>query len=211
MNALVQRVKRRLDDLGYKPGRVDAMVGAAPGFVGDLIKAEGKKKSFSVARLIPLANALECDPDYLLGLQNEVRRPAGDARTVIDGTVEVGAWRSPENDFWRGHTERIAATISALAVDQVAFKFAGSSPDPRVRNLSTLICRRSISGATPGGIIIASQENGGLIERSLWRVSANDGGLIECISDPERTIDRADPAAADAKIEGLVVWVADLI
>ena len=92
---LRSRIQTRLAALGINPFEADRRAGLARGYVNDLLI--GKKASMRPAALGKLADALDCDPDYLNGVLATPRpgqTPAGTG-VAIEGIIEPGVWREP--------------------------------------------------------------------------------------------------------------------
>lgn len=96
MNAdiLRQRVRARLTALDVNPFEAARRAGLERSFLNDLLI--GKKSTVRQAKLPALAKALECDQDYLTGLQGTPRAggPSFGSLPVL-GIVEAGVWREP--------------------------------------------------------------------------------------------------------------------
>lgn len=92
---LRQRVQSRLSALGINPFEADRRAGLARGYVNDLLI--GKKASMRPGPLGKLAQALDCDPDFLTGLQHMPRlgQAANGVGVPIEGIIEPGVWREP--------------------------------------------------------------------------------------------------------------------
>lgn len=93
---LRERIRARLEALGINPFEAARRAEVERSYVNDLLI--GKKSSMRQAQLAKVAQALECDPDYLIGLQSMPRM--GDAPNGIgvelEGVIEPGVWREPE-------------------------------------------------------------------------------------------------------------------
>lgn len=96
-DTLRDRVKARLDALKITAFEAARRAGVERVYVYDLLK--GKKKSVRESILPALAEALECDPEYLTGLQAVPRagidNPGG---MLVAGIAEAGVWREPGAD-----------------------------------------------------------------------------------------------------------------
>ncbi len=85
------RVRSRLDDLGINPFEAERRANLKRGYLNDLLI--GKKDMLREKALPALAEALECDYEFLIGTQDApVGAPSG---LKISGIAEAGAWRAP--------------------------------------------------------------------------------------------------------------------
>lgn len=94
-NLIKRRVGERLSSLGYNPFEAARIAGLERSFINDLLV--GKKQSIRGSKLPALAAALDCDQEYLLGIQPTPRAET-DRKTVseglrISGLCEAFAWR----------------------------------------------------------------------------------------------------------------------
>ncbi len=99
-NFLRSRVQSRLDALGINPFEAARRAGGERTFINDLLI--GKKDSIRRSALPRVAEALDCDPEYLLGAQDAPRRGhAAHAKSPetapgtapLVGIAEAGTWR----------------------------------------------------------------------------------------------------------------------
>ena len=94
---LKRRVQERLNTLGISAFEAARRAGFERTFINDLLI--GKKRSIGVKNIPAVAEALDCDPEYLLGHIGSPRRAKmadGDAHPAnipIVGVCEAGAWR----------------------------------------------------------------------------------------------------------------------
>lgn len=89
---LRERVKERLDALEINPFEAARRGKFERSFVNDLLI--GKKSTVRQKKLIELAEALECDPEYLTGLQGVPRSGGSVGAIRLAGVIEAGAWRT---------------------------------------------------------------------------------------------------------------------
>ncbi|XAI96294.1 hypothetical protein [Microcystis phage Mae-JY30] len=95
---LRERVQARLDALQINPFEAARRAGLERSFVNDLLI--GKKSTMREAKLVALADALDCDVAYLRGFQNTPRAGiAGGAGQPLAGICEAGVWREPGADI----------------------------------------------------------------------------------------------------------------
>ncbi len=84
------RIRERLNALGITVFEAERRAGFKRGYVNDLLI--GKKDSLREKQVRPLAKALECEADYLQGLQASPT-PTQQAGSAISGVIEADAWR----------------------------------------------------------------------------------------------------------------------
>lgn len=92
---LRRRIQERLETLGINPFEAERRAHLKRGYINDLLI--GKKTTFREKALPALADALECDIEYLTG---SAPSPVRTAATIEDGMrlsgiAEAGAWRDP--------------------------------------------------------------------------------------------------------------------
>jgi transcriptional regulator with XRE-family HTH domain len=96
-NFLRTRIQARLDDLGINPFEAARRSGGERTFINDLLI--GKKDSIRRSAIPRVAEALDCDPEYLLGAQDAPRRIRRAAPEIapdhvpLVGIAEAGTWR----------------------------------------------------------------------------------------------------------------------
>lgn len=92
MNDLLrQRVQERLDALNINPFEAARRANFERSFVNDLLI--GKKSTVRQAKISALAQALECDPEYLSGLQGVPRSGDMQGTLRLAGIIEANTWR----------------------------------------------------------------------------------------------------------------------
>lgn len=88
---LRRRVQERLAALEINPFEAARRAKLERSFVNDLLI--GKKSTIREGGIIRLAEALECDPEYLTGAQSRPVRGENPTGLPLAGIVELGAWR----------------------------------------------------------------------------------------------------------------------
>ncbi len=86
---LRQRIRARLDALEMSPFKAAEKIGKERNFLYDLLT--GKKDMIRENTLEAVANALECDVDYLLGLRSAAVT-ASTTDLMLAGFCELGVW-----------------------------------------------------------------------------------------------------------------------
>lgn len=93
---LVTRVQERLATLGINRFEAARMAGFERSFFNDLLIE--KKSTLRESNLAKVAQALDCDAEYLIGVQDIPRRAAKPIRGFkISGVCEAGVWRSGDS------------------------------------------------------------------------------------------------------------------
>lgn len=82
MSDLAARIRARLKALDISEREASRRSGFSVGYVGDVLS--GRSKEPAMPRMIKLAQALECDVEYLIGHQGAARGSAGELRTFGD-------------------------------------------------------------------------------------------------------------------------------
>lgn len=89
---LVVRLREAISRARTNPYELALRMKRDGSFITDLLK--GRKKTINVDALTDLAVILDCDMDYLVGLQEMPRRTASTKETLpVGGTLEMGAFR----------------------------------------------------------------------------------------------------------------------
>lgn len=95
---LRQRVQSRLNALGINIFEAERRAHMKRGFLNDLII--GKKHSLREKTLPAIADALDCDVEFLAGSQATPRRSSPtETMTRVVGVAELGAWREAGTFF----------------------------------------------------------------------------------------------------------------
>jgi hypothetical protein len=152
-SVLQERVNARVKALGKPAIKLATDGGLGRGFIRDII--DGRKKTFKAESLAQVARALDCDPEFLLGQQDEVRREvprdgAASGGITYGGICETGVRRTPA-------AMRAARTTTAVPLE----------PDPRhpgLANVAFLVRGDGMAGEhiTDGMIV-------GCIDAGDWR------------------------------------------
>jgi len=94
---LRERLQSRLEALGINPFEAARRAGVERSYINDLLI--GKKSSMRPRQLGLVAEALECDPDFLTGLQSVPRAgqvPFEGVGMPLSGIVEPNVWRGED-------------------------------------------------------------------------------------------------------------------
>lgn len=100
-NFIRDRIRDRLAATGLNPFEAARLAGHERTFINDLMI--GKKSTIRQAAIPQVAAALDCDPEYLIGAQDEPRRMSPQTREIaplagntglpLVGIAEAGTWR----------------------------------------------------------------------------------------------------------------------
>lgn len=188
---MIRRIQMRLDALGINATQAATRAGLHKGYITELMNPnrmspDGKKireTSPRISTLQKIANALDCDVEYLTGRQAVVKgvfkSPLYSAPVV--GEVRAGHWFESE---YLGAAIDDESPVPVLdeplfpADDQVAFKVVGDSineycPDGGYAVAVPLEkCRIDIRG---GLFVIAERERGGLYETTIKQLDQMNG------------------------------------
>jgi hypothetical protein len=120
---LADRIRARLTALNISEREASRRAGFGLSYVGDVINSRSKEPG--TARLITLARVLECDLEYLLGINPTPRRPA------------EGRAFNQSNDMSHG-TPRLINLFSADSTKGRAFGEMRAQPIDKIAALPTL-------------------------------------------------------------------------
>jgi hypothetical protein len=121
---LRERVRLRLETLELNPFEAARKASFERSFVNDLLI--GKKTTVRQSKLPALARALDCDPEYLTGLQGSPRAGGPAGALKLAGIAEAGAWRQPGNTASQGQSIPLGTDPRYPAHEQEAFIVRGN-------------------------------------------------------------------------------------
>lgn len=129
---LAGRIRNRLNALEITSFEAERRVNLKRSFINDILI--GRKKTTSQKGLAKIAEALECDPEYLTGHQSVPRRSPSDADQGMPVSMicETGVWRPLSSVV-------ISGTVPVL-------------PDPRYPGVANIAARVRGDGAVLAGI-----------------------------------------------------------
>lgn len=167
-NFMRARVQARLDALGLNPFEAARAAGLNRYIVFDLI--EGKKSTIRHKAVVQLAQALDCDPEYLIGAQKypkatpEGEAPAAAEGMPLAGICEEGAWRTPDAAT-QPQRLPIAPDPRYPAEAQAAYLMRGDAGEPLGIRDGDVIVAVADTAFRDGDMIIARRSRqGGEIE-----------------------------------------------
>lgn len=177
MKRLQDRVQKRIDSIGKSPITLARSVGLERGYINDILI--GRKKSVRDSKLGLVAQALECDPEYLLGLQDTIRKqvapqlpPRATVQSpglAVHGVCQSGIWRSQTAPPDFPPTLPVAPDVRYANLPQAAYLIR-----PEEVNSVTLVLtvefstfESSIQPIGDGAFVVVRREQGTLAETSL--------------------------------------------
>ena len=126
-NPIRHRVAERLSSLGYNPFEAARIAGLERSFINDLLV--GKKQTVRGGKLPALAEALQCDQAYLLGIQPTPRaenvHKSHNHRLRIIGICEAQAFRPVDFSLSSTDDLTIQADDRFPAGEQAAYLVRG--------------------------------------------------------------------------------------
>lgn len=178
-----QRIRERLDQIGESSFDVSVAIGKNRNFLNDLVT--GKKKSFSADMLPRIAQALRCDPNYLLGISDEPSREDNTAAIPVAGSIEPGVWRKADRDPSVGKRvpmrpdPRFPADDQQLwlvrsdTLDNIDLSDGGAVLTVRMRNL-----REWFNLLVDDDLVVAERERDGDVLRTVLRAKRDAAGVV---------------------------------
>lgn len=195
---LRERVQARLSALGINPFEAERRAHLKRGYLNDLLI--GKKQALREKSLAPLSQALECDLDFLTGLQATPRR-IEEAMTPVAGVAELGVWREKGTFFGEPLPPLPIAPDPRFPACKVKlFVVHGEhAAGLGITGGSLIWVLRSDGPFREGDILLTRRERGDQVELAVRVVS---GGALS--ARPTKA-DVATVAMGDVEIEGQVV------
>lgn len=185
-NPIKRRVAERLSSLGFNPFEAARIAGLERSFINDLLV--GKKQSIRGSKLPALAAALDCDQEYLLGIQptpraESERKPTSEGLR-ISGICEAYAWR--DLDF----SPSTIADLSVSADDrypasvQAAFLVRGDHAAGMGISDGSVLCVALADAVEAAGrhirdgdAVLATRSKGDLVETTARTFAETKGGI----------------------------------
>lgn len=198
---VAQRVLERLAQLGLKPTPAANQIGKPDGFFHDL--KLGRKKSVGTDVLPALVTLLDCDLEYLLGVQDEPRRPRPTTiKPLCAGSLHPGAWLEPSGDPWAGRpTSATPDPRHPLHRQQVFHHVTGSAPH-RLEPGSMVWITTEAHPARAGDRLVVEQRRDDLTKRQL--------AILEDGPEPRLALEdgtTADPESEHVTVLGRVIMI----
>jgi hypothetical protein len=171
------RVRERIETLGLNPIEAARIAGFERTYFHDLLN--GKKHTIREKNLPAAAQALQCDADYLTGVQDEPRRagaahgkrPTGIAMT---GIVEAGAWREKDGPIVSMGPVPVDPDFRYATAEQQAYRVrgdqaAGVGIDDGMILIAVTEEGLALAGRKlrTGDAVIVQRSNGSLVETTV--------------------------------------------
>ena len=207
-NVLRNRLQERLSALKINPFEAARRAGFERSMINDLLI--GKKKTIRQGKLEAIADALDCDPEYLAGFQPRPRR-----REELDGTASEGLPLRGvcEADAWR-EAGGLAQELISINPDprypadrQSAYLVRGDHAAGLGIDDGAILCVVEVSAVEDirdGDIVLASRSRAGVVELTARKVSIGRSGVLLLARPGHGSIDQLREGD-DAKIEGIIL------
>lgn len=183
-NVIAGRIRERITALGSNATTIARAMGASEGFLTDVLS--GRKRAFNAEHLAALSAALDCDPEFIIGIQAAPRRAAG-AERQIAGTIEPDVWRPPARDPWAGlvtfaaYDPRYRPEEQRLWRAQGDHSGAGWPSGALVTTVSIVRARPAPLGLHSGDIVVTERQSAALLCREARRVAMGTGIVLESL------------------------------
>ncbi len=181
--SVIERLKARLDELGESSFDVSVKIGKNRNFLNDLFV--GRKKSFAASLLPDLALALNCDVQWLLGMQASPRVTGSELDTLpVMGTIEPGVWRPAGKDPAMGTRVPMRPDARYPASQQRVWMVRGDILDGEMIAAGTAVLTADVPNLAAlfnqignGDLLVVERERGDLLERSLLTARREAAGV----------------------------------
>lgn len=204
-NLIARRVRLRMAACGLNAHQADKKAGLTPGFTADLIG--GRKVQPRPAHMAKLAEALECDLEYLMLYQRAPRKGGipEDGLPML-GVCEPGVWREEMPGPAESTPSPYEPDPRYAEEDQGVYTVRGPHAEPLGLQSETVLIALLKDGISktgyafkPGDIVVIRRGQGkNLFERSV--------GQVETKAEDKISIRRASGEPADdGEIEALAL------
>jgi hypothetical protein len=200
-NLLRERVQQRLSELDMNPFEAARLAKFERSFVNDLLI--GKKTTIRQSKLPALADALDCDPEFLTGLQGAPRAGGATGSIRLAGALEAGAWRGTDSFAAPEDTLPLAPDPRYPAHEQEAYLVRGDHAAGLGVNDGSVVTvfTGQMTYRDRDVVVVERRRDGNDVELTL-RVIAKDALALK----PGRGLEPGDPVRREsAKIVGLVL------
>jgi transcriptional regulator with XRE-family HTH domain len=186
MDSLLDRIDRRLAELGMSRESAAKKAGRSRDFIRNLVKNPQKPSMPRADHFFALARVLECSPEYLLGESSEVGLapkiplPAF-KRLPVRYRVEAGPWREVEDvqEFYGEFEVPVAARFANFA--QWLEEVVGDSMDKLILPGRFVHVVDAVEmGYQPADqdIVVIERKRGALRERTLKQVEVTGRKIL---------------------------------
>lgn len=181
---VIDRIKARLDELGESSFDVSVKIGKHRNFLNDLIV--GRKKTFGANLLPELAAALNCDVQWLVGLQDSPRTAGEQFETLpVSGLVEAGVWRKAGKDPASGTRVPMRPDARYPAAQQRVWLVRGSIPGGEMMGDGTAILTVDavdqaaiFNIVSNGDLLVVERKRGDMLERTVLSARREATGIV---------------------------------
>jgi transcriptional regulator with XRE-family HTH domain len=178
MDSLLNRIDRRLLEIGMSRERAARLAGRSRDFIRNLEKNPDKPTIPRADHLFALARVLQCAPEYLLGDSAEIGtpptlRPVNAKLLEVRYRVEAGPWREVEDMSESYGQHEVPTSLRYSGFEQWLEEVAGDSLDRLILPGRLVHVIDAIGlGYSPadGDIVVVERRRAGLSERTLKQV-----------------------------------------
>ena len=191
--------------LNLKATQVDKLAGLAVGYTRDFL--DGRKTQPRAGKLAQLAEALDCDLDYLLMLQPAPRKGAmPEDGLMMIGVCEADTWRREASVDEAIHPTPYEADPRFPADEQSVFEVRDTHAIGWGIPQDAIVIVRRTEGhdgsysPSHGDLVVVARYNEDLIELSIGRLEDKNGKLSVVRSSQKKT-----EVIDDVHVEGLIL------
>lgn len=210
-----QRIRERLRETGQTAKAVSLAIGAHQNFLSALLT--DKKKSFAADLLPALAQELDCDATYLLGISDVPNSRGPTTMVAVAGSIEPGVWRNAARDpsfskrvpmqpdpRYRAEDQQLWL-VRGNTLEDIDLSDGGAVLTARVKDL-----REWFNLLVDDDLVIAERERDGDVLRTVLRVKRTASGLElrPAGGDMEPILWKAaDEGIAQTRLAGVVLQI----
>lgn len=198
---IATKILNRMEELGIKPAVAAERLGYSVGFFSDLKR--GKKRSLSAEALPKLADLLDCDVRYLLGIIENPRGDTGAQPFRLTGTINPDAWFEAGGDPWEGRVIEVTPDPRYPANTQSGFVVQHGRTGTRIPDGAVVITIPLEGPPRSGDMVVAKKEKDGFTLRVAGKY-LNDAGEEPVIACNEELIFSAADYQCFARITRIV-------
>lgn len=177
---IAERVIDRMDQLGIKLTAAAEKLGLSHGFFYDL--KNGRKKTVSAETIPALAELLQCDVQYLLGMQDEpnLQVADGEVDTIISGAINSDTWFFPGNDPWAGRRIAVRPDPRYPVKDQRVFIASLGCETLSLMEGALIWANIAMTDPNYGGYFVIEERRNDLVRRFLGRAKDGEPNRFLC-------------------------------
>lgn len=185
------KIRERLAALGISANEASNKAGLGLSYTNDLLA--GRSKRPNMPRLQQLAkNALECDLDYLLGLQDApVSGASAGPSQSVPSALKIYPPELPDREgFFRTNTNQVANFNSPITKGQYALFVPDDSNAPRYMSGEVVICD-PLKPASANAFARITMTDGRSLIRRIKSITSSEV-ILESLTGENRTIPREE-------------------